>query len=776
MTTDGVTTMRSKGRIREVSSCAVEVGSEVGRYVVLGELGQGGTGVVLRAYDPELEREVALKILSAWGGEDQGDLRAAVLSEARTLAKLRHHNVVGVYDIGEHEDRIWMAMELVRGRSLRRWAAAQERSSSEVRRALVEAGTGLMAAHEAGIVHCDVKPENVMVADRAYIVDFGLAHGIGTRDGSVSAPNGTWPYLAPELYDGSPASFATDVYAFCVMAWEMLLGSQPWSASNEKDVLREKRDGPKLPARAGLSRALAASLRAGLSPDSAARPDTLAPIVASLKRGPRTRRRFAVGVGLGAVALAWGLGQESRCAPPMDVSPFDDASTAAIRASLEEGGPADADVRWGVIQSNLDAFRDEYARQYRHACEAAPNDFERARRCLDRRRDQLAVLVEALSAADVEGIREAPRSIAQLSSALHCERPDDISGRVAEVFQVKLDRAEVLELLSRFEDATALASSVEADAQAAGDRPGELWARYRRGRLLHHRGEATEAASLLSTVHWDAEAEDLPGLASAAGLYVLWLHAAVFDDPAAALGWAPHVTAAVHRAGDDQIERASLVESTGIAKLYDNRASEAYEDFVTALALRESAPGDVELHVVSSLGNLGVALEELGRYDEAIEAQSRALEILERRLGPNHPHTARAVDNLGTARLRDGEVDVAQALFERALQARRAAFGDGHRSTALSWVHVGMARLQGGQTAEALEAFRTALPIVEALDAPGTLRSTCLEGLAHAHAARQEWPQAHVRAGEALESLPASMPEAHPERRALRDILASGGT
>ncbi len=733
-------------------------------------------GVVLRAYDPELEREVALKILRTRSGEAQSAYRATVLAEARALAKLRHDNVVGIYDVGEGEDQIWIAMEFVRGVSLRAWMDAQPRSPAEVQKVLREAGAGLIAAHEAGIVHCDVKPENIVVADRAYVIDFGLAHGVGSRDGSAGAPDGTAAYLAPELYAGASASLASDVYAFCVTAWEVLFGARPWSATEEDELLRQKKAVPKIPSRSGVPRPLTRLLREGLSADPNLRPASLGPLVAALNAPRRTTRRVLAGLGVAAVAIVWGLNRAPDCEPPSGKEPFTSASTAGIREALESHSPEAAAVQWAVIESNLTAFENEHARQYRGACEAthvrhesSRAEYETQLACLDRRRQQLSLLVAELEGADADALREAPRSIARLSGALSCDNP--APSRVAAVFEAELDRVEVLELLSRFEEAFALTQDIEADAQRAGDHATQLWARYRRGRLLHLRGEATDAAALLSEVHWDAEEANLPKLASTAGLYVLFLHAAVFDDSPEALSWAPHVGAAVRRAGDEVLDRAVLIESTGIAKLYGNRVPEAFDDFVTSLELRESVSGDVELSIVSSLGNLGIALEELGRYDEAIEYQSRALEILERRLGTTHPHTARAADNLGTARLRSGDVAGALTLFERALEARRGVFGETHRSTAISRLHVGLAHLEAGRLDLAIEAFEAGLAVAESLEQPGGLLTTALEGLAHAHADRQHWPEAAARARAALASLPESMPESHRERQALREII-----
>jgi len=159
-------------------------GSVVGRYVVLNVLGFGGMGVVYAAYDPELDRKVALKLLRAAPDEAAGgDARSRLLREAQALAKLSHPNVVAVHDVGAIETGVWLAMEFVEGQTLDKWRNERPRSWREVLDVMVHAGRGLEAAHRAGLVHRDFKPENVMVSSdgRVRVMDLGLAR-LGTGE------------------------------------------------------------------------------------------------------------------------------------------------------------------------------------------------------------------------------------------------------------------------------------------------------------------------------------------------------------------------------------------------------------------------------------------------------------------------------------------------------------------------------------------------------------------------------------------------------------------
>jgi serine/threonine protein kinase len=169
---------------------ALERGMCVGRYVILDQLGEGGMGVVYKAYDPELDRSVALKLLQT---EDAGILRDRLLREAQALARLSHPNVVAVHDVGSFGEQVFIAMEFVDGMNLRRWLKERKRPAPEILAAFLAAGEGLAAAHRAGLVHRDFKPDNVVVGsdDRVRVLDFGLVRAAGAA--SEAQPVGEQP-------------------------------------------------------------------------------------------------------------------------------------------------------------------------------------------------------------------------------------------------------------------------------------------------------------------------------------------------------------------------------------------------------------------------------------------------------------------------------------------------------------------------------------------------------------------------------------------------------
>jgi serine/threonine protein kinase len=221
-----------------LSNCARgEVPPTFGRYRIDTVLGSGGMGIVYRAWDPQLARSVAIKVVRRASDDEKG--RARLIREAQALARLSHPNVCHVYDVGTDDDEVWVAMELIDGISLREWAAVNRDHTIDV---LLGAARGIAAAHEAGLVHRDIKPENVLVTrdGRAIVTDFGLARGEDAIDPNAStlsndphltatgAIAGTPAYLAPEQLTGDPIDARVDQFAYAVMAWELLTGSKPF--------------------------------------------------------------------------------------------------------------------------------------------------------------------------------------------------------------------------------------------------------------------------------------------------------------------------------------------------------------------------------------------------------------------------------------------------------------------------------------------------------------------------------------------------------------------
>jgi hypothetical protein len=308
-------------------------GTRIGRFSVVGLLGQGGMGTVVAAHDPDLDRQVAIKLVSR-GAADSEEARERLLREARALAKLRHPNVVAVHEVGEHEGQVYLAMERVEGGTLRRALREIEGAASASWRPILElfvaAGRGLAAAHESGMVHRDFKPENVLVDHdgRVLVVDFGLVGSSGElarlSGGEGDAVHerltrhdvviGTPAYMAPEQHLGMPVDARADQFAFCVALYEALYGALPFEGDTRKRYVGAMTRGElrPLPAERRLPRWLHDALARGLSADPAARFPSMEALLAELGADPHRLFRFGrrerlLGIGGGAlVVAAWG--------------------------------------------------------------------------------------------------------------------------------------------------------------------------------------------------------------------------------------------------------------------------------------------------------------------------------------------------------------------------------------------------------------------------------------------------------------------------------------
>ena len=424
-------------------------GTQLGKYRLERVLGAGGMGVVWRAHDPDLERAVALKVLR---GADAGPmLRARLLREARAMARLKHPNVLTVYEVGSDGDRDYIAMELVDGTTLDAWMKIAP-PHAEVLAAILAAGRGLAAAHAAGLVHRDFKPHNVLRSrdGRVLVTDFGLARGtgdeaparpagsavttpaapgaVGLADTLDATPNrsdglldstltqpgalvGTPAYMAPEQFAGLPPDPRTDQFAFCVTAWQALTGERPFRG-NTIDELRRAATAGIADVRAKLPRAIRAVLARGLAAEPDARWPSLDALLDALERArglPRRRVALvapAIGV-TGAIVLAvalFGRHREPPRPPPVATSPlactspdlaFADAWTAARRTTLEHrlGGGSD----FQRIADAVDALRDEWLHAYGAVCASPTGTVAMARlTCLLGERDEVATFARLL--------------------------------------------------------------------------------------------------------------------------------------------------------------------------------------------------------------------------------------------------------------------------------------------------------------------------------------------------------------------------------------------
>ncbi len=214
-------------------------GETFGRYSILGELGRGGMGVVLRARQDDLGREVALKILPAHLA-DQDEFAERFRREASLLAAVDSPHIIAIYDHGEHDGRLFIATQLVRGGDLAHHLREHGPLTLEQGLDLVaQLAAALTDAHEAGVLHRDVKPSNVLLRDtadgwHAYLCDFGIAHSGTTELTRAGSVVGTYGYLAPERCEGHPATVASDVYALGCVLVAALSGNAPYAGSDLK--------------------------------------------------------------------------------------------------------------------------------------------------------------------------------------------------------------------------------------------------------------------------------------------------------------------------------------------------------------------------------------------------------------------------------------------------------------------------------------------------------------------------------------------------------------
>ncbi len=348
-------------------------GSVVGRYLVLERLGAGGMAVVYRAYDPELARRVALKVQHAPEAVDVEELRARMLREAQSMARLAHPNVVPIFDVGPFQDGIFLAMELVDGGTLAQWLRTHGGSWRTVLPLLKQAGEGLAAAHRAGVVHRDFKPGNVMVgADgRARVTDFGLARELsGTATDSamlaigVQTPRsdevltqegtfmGTPAYMAPEQLELQPADDRSDQFSFCVAAWEALYGQRPFNGPNVLALRNAMNEAPK-----GATGDVPAPLRRALERGLAVRREDRFPSMAALLEaleppGPRAPLKWVAAAGAVTLAgIAWLAWQQLNHAPsaaaplPPVALAVPDAGQAPVAPQAVAAPPPDAGVK-----------------------------------------------------------------------------------------------------------------------------------------------------------------------------------------------------------------------------------------------------------------------------------------------------------------------------------------------------------------------------------------------------------------------------------------------
>ena len=708
-------------------AAVLDKGTELGRYLLLDRLGAGGMGEVFAAYDPQLDRKVALKLLRS-GSLSAEEGKARLLREAQAMARLQHPNVIAVHDVGMLADRVFIAMEFVEGQTLGDWLH-QDHRWKDVLRVFLEAGAGLAAAHTAGLVHRDFKPDNVLLGKdgRPRVVDFGLARQSTatppirttsqelplaladtslaqplTRDGAVM---GTPGYMAPEQIAGLPTDARSDQFSFCVALYEALYGRRPFGGSTLRQHAQEIAAGvlPAPPHGTPVPSWVLEVLKKGLSANPSERyPDMQALLRALAPRQSRAGRTVAAAAGLALVAasaIGVGLWQNQRLrvcggAETRLAGVWDRETRGHLKEAFLATRLSFAPDVWAGVERALDAYALEWVNGMREACEAArirqvdsPQLYEMKTACLEGRLQRLRALTRLFETADRDVVAnasaaarslESPAACLDANAALSQRRSTDERERKAEE-ELRLAVVDARALFDAGKYAQArdvLRKAVRADSPPRAMAEALLWL----GRIETRNGDpkASHAANLLAAEQ-ALKAGDAPLQARAfSRLYAN----EGYDDPRDdAESWGRLAHAAAARVTDDWELDAELAGNDALVNLKRNAFKAALADLERVLALQEEHQGPEHPDVAMTLNNLGVTLTNLGRYDEAIEKYQRSLELHERLEGKDHPETGHAEHNLGYVLRRQGRYAEARAHYERALEVRRAALGPEHKET-----------------------------------------------------------------------------------------------
>jgi serine/threonine protein kinase len=364
---------------RSARHAELGAGARLGRYVVMERIGAGGMGVVYTAHDPELDRKLAVKVLRVDERRDDAALQRRLQREAQALARLSHHNVTTVHDVGTSEHGVFIAMELVEGETLGRWLA-QGRPWRTVVDVFVRAGRGLEAAHLAGLVHRDFKPDNVLVGHdgRVRVTDFGLARAYdaeatpsdaGANDSPLQASLtrtgmllGTPAYMAPEQMAGDAVDARSDIFSFCVSLYEALYHQRPFAGATLPSIRAAIADNAvREPPPSHVPARVRGALKRGLRAAPAERFAAIGELLTLLEQESRARRPSRlVWLGLPMVplfvlALAALLMARRAPVPPM-VSPAPATTPSAIRPAASVA-PAKVTLRITSVPLGAAVYR-----------------------------------------------------------------------------------------------------------------------------------------------------------------------------------------------------------------------------------------------------------------------------------------------------------------------------------------------------------------------------------------------------------------------------------
>lgn len=740
------------------------------RYVPVGRLGEGGMGVVYRAFDTYLNRAVALKVVrrsKECSDRLMAKLHAMSMHEAQSLARIAHPNVVAVYDVGGREDDFFMAMELVEGVSLDVWLAERSAHANwrDIAQLMLAAARGLSAAHRRGLVHRDIKPQNLLIGEDGLlrVVDFGLAveHDsavVNTLNAGVSALSrsnqpdatdernsidvcGTPIYMSPEQHLGAPVDQRADQFCLCATFYEAFTGVQPFVGDSVDDLADAKRDGvisrgpatgtpmPGMLGMAGRSSMpnwLRRILVRGMAWHPEDRHADLDVLIATIERGlSRGRRTLAVMAGVCIVAAlvvpTYAAVSRDDCRHGDDqmAQIWSPARHRAISAALV-ASVDDMDAHTvGRVLSRMDDFAETWRAGYRSTCERGLDEVISAREsdtrteCLSEGRSRFDALATLLTQANANIATNALKAVGDLPD------PEDCNERsAAELSTGMFPDASTAAAISALQGAVARVRALDNTGEYEKALE-EIVALTKAATKIDHPPFTAELWLLRGTIERSAERAD-----AASKSFFHAVQAALrgrrWDVAAEAATARVYVVgylqarlvgidelirdarSYVRRAGSPPRLRGLQLASEAAVRAVQGRNAETYELMREAHAIAEA--GDpFDPGNIMMVQDLGAITMSRNELDEAERLFNIAVERQEQAFGRGHPNTARTLANLGTLYLRRGRPHVALDYYRRGQQMIEAYLGAGSPRANLTYQGQVWALNALGRYAEALE-------------------------------------------------------------------------
>ena len=725
-------------------SPSIERGAEVSRYLVLDTIGSGGMGRVFSAHDPELDRRVAIKVLYDGDNAPSSSGANELLREGRALASLRHPNIVSVYDIGWHHGELFIAMEYVEGKTLDVWLRKHDPSPTTVLEHFLQAGNALAAAHDAGFVHGDFKPANVMVepSGRTVVLDFGLARSMtdperlreSSLDGTLGGV-GTPAYMAPEQHAFERATPWSDQFSFCVSLYEAFVGKRPFPQRSLVELTQAVLDGAWEDPGNAIPGWVWRHVERGLAVDPRDRHPDMHALLRALDPTRRRRRLFTVGAGLIGVSAVAAVGSM--------VAPADPCSEASAQlAGLWDSETqqtldvAHAEVAaWPSVRSRLDGFASRWTAAWQETCEATHVHETQSAALLDRRMaclqsDRIAV------AAAVDQLRRGDRSTVQRAAwlpvfdrdgrrcrteALGRRLPLPPAGpqreRYEALLQVAAEQYAASALSNDPHAALAVLDGIEADEQTHPDV---------RGAIAHARAEAFLQLDQPKDAHaaWTraAQAADAAGDDAAFVRYasiLAFLDVQELDRVDAAQVWIERARSRAAGAELTHGERFALELRGAVVTRF---AGDVQGSIAALEALQESEGPFANDDQQGTLHhNLGELFNEIGRRSDALEQFKLAIELRSAALGSDHRYVGQSRFLLSRVLIEEGLLDEA----ERETEAAAAIFANvegGAPERVMAEESRAILHAMRGDLPRAEEQMRAVLTLADATLAPDDRR------------------------------------------------------